>query len=121
MDRRWSFSLAALALLALALFPGSLRAQQDTNRLPDSSIEHTRPKSQPGMPARSRYYACDAPRAAQDRQSEQPVVRPLASFENGTIRPFEPGTPGSASAVQEHASDGQFALRLNQGYIVWDG
>ena len=47
-----------------------------------------------------------------------PPVRPLASFEDGTQAPF---TPAQSAAVQEHATDGAWALRVDKDWVAWDG
>ncbi len=51
------------------------------------------------------------------QQADLPPVKPLASFEDGTEAPF---TPAATAAVQEHATDGQWALRLDREWASWD-
>jgi hypothetical protein len=51
------------------------------------------------------------------RAAEAPV-KALASFEDGTVKPF---TPAATAAGQEHATDGTWALRLDSSYVCWDG
>ena len=50
-----------------------------------------------------------------------PTVRPLATFSNGTIAPFYVSAQGSAAASSEHAANSGRSLRLDKGYVVWDG
>lgn len=73
------------------------------------------------MPQWGRCYACGAALIARDTVAEGPAVRPLAGFEEGKIAPFSPSNPEGAAAVEEHATGGRFALRVNNGYVVWDG
>lgn len=49
---------------------------------------------------------------------ESPTL--LAGFENGTLAPFTAGG-AAATLVREHATEGRFALRLEKGYVAWDG
>ena len=52
---------------------------------------------------------------------ESDAARLLAGFENGpSLAPFAP-SDGGATSVREHATEGRFALRLEKGYVAWDG
>jgi hypothetical protein len=72
------------------------------------------------MPAWGHCYACGASLGAQ-QAAAGPPVRSLARFEDGTIKPFASGGSANASAVQEHAGPGGYALRLDKDYVTWDG
>jgi len=63
-------------------------------------------------------YVCGEDLTAATQVAEGPPVKPLASFEDGTVAPF---TPGASAAVEEHATDGRYAMRLDRDYISWDG
>ena len=89
--------------------PGALDAATAV-RCPDCGYRN--------MPAWGQCYACGESLAAVGQAAPGPAVRPLASFEDGTVKPF---TPAAAAAVNEHATDGRFALRLDKDYIAWDG
>ncbi len=70
------------------------------------------------MPAWGECYACGESLDTGATAAEGPPVRPLASFEDGTVAPF---TPAATAAVEEHATDGRFAMRLDESYVSWDG
>src|SRR5579871_715805 len=73
------------------------------------------------MPQWGKCYACGASLAAARVTSDAPTVRPLADFEDGKPAPFTGSSPQVVDAVKEHASHGQYALRVQNGYAVWDG
>ena len=50
-----------------------------------------------------------------------PNARPLVTFEDGKLSPFMASDPKSALVVTEHAAPGHRALRLQSGYVIWDG
>ena len=82
-------------------------------RCPDCSYRN--------LPAWGACYACGAGLAAAGiGAAEGPAVRPVASFEDGKMAPFAP-FEGASTVVEEHATDGQFAVRLDRGYLSWDG
>jgi len=89
--------------------PGELDPAQAV-RCPDCGYRN--------MPAWGKCYVCGASLQAAGPTVELPPVRPLASFEAGTVKPF---TPAATAAVQEHATDGQWAMRLDKGWVAWDG
>lgn len=66
------------------------------------------------MPEWKNCYACGA-----QLVTETKLIPPkiLASFENGKIAPFA----GKAQISGEHATDGAKSLKLEGGYISWDG
>jgi hypothetical protein len=70
------------------------------------------------MPEWGKCYVCGESLAAGAQAAEGPPVRQLASFEDGTVKPF---SEADAAAEEAHATDGRFALRLNKDYISWDG
>jgi len=70
------------------------------------------------MAAWGACYVCGESLAAGAQAFEGPPVRPLASFEDGTVAPF---TPAAAAAEEAHATDGRYALRLDKDFICWDG
>lgn len=70
------------------------------------------------MPAWGRCYVCGETLGAAAQASDLPPVRHLAGFEEGTVEPF---TPAEAAAVHDHATQGRYALRLDGGYVSWDG
>ena len=70
------------------------------------------------MPDWGRCYACGETLGVADTAAEGPDVKPLASFEDGTVAPF---TPAQTAAVEEHATDGRFSMRLDGEYVAWDG
>ncbi|MBM3500152.1 MAG: hypothetical protein FJX74_15965, partial [Armatimonadetes bacterium] len=70
------------------------------------------------MAAWRRCYACGETLGAAATEATGPATRLLASFEDGTVTPF---TPAATAAVEEHATQGRFAMRLDQEYVVWDG
>ena len=64
-------------------------------------------------------YACGATLiAGQNTQAIGPNVRTLASFEDGTVKPFT--TADNIKAVQEHATEGKYSVRLDRGYLLWE-
>jgi hypothetical protein len=65
------------------------------------------------MPAWKTCYGCGTPLEAK-KAAAGPPVRPLASFEEKN--PFDGGT-----ILEEHATDGKKALRLDKSYICMDG
>ena len=69
------------------------------------------------MPAWGKCYACGADLAGAATQADLPPVKPLASFEEGTEKPF---TPAATKPVQEHATDGKWALRLDKDWVSMD-
>jgi hypothetical protein len=89
--------------------PGALDAATAV-RCPDCGYRN--------MPAWGRCYACGETLAASEAGPDVPPLRPLASFEDGTVAPF---TPAATAAVEEHATDGRFAMRLDRSYVSWDG
>ena len=70
------------------------------------------------MAAWGRCYACGETLGAGTSEPVGPPTRLLASFEDGTETPF---TPAATAAVEEHATDGRFALRVDKDYAIWDG
>ncbi len=70
------------------------------------------------MPAWGKCYACGATLTAVT-QATGPAVRPLASFEDGTVKPF--GADAAAAATEEHATDGKWSLRVDKHWVSWDG
>ncbi len=68
------------------------------------------------MPAWGKCYVCgetlDAAAA-----TEGPASRLIASFEDGTEAPF---TPAATAAVEEHATDGTYSMRLDESYVSMD-
>ncbi len=70
------------------------------------------------MPAWGRCYACGAELGAVVRHADLPVVRQLAGFEEGSEAPF---TAAATAAVEEHATEGSYSLRLDSSYVSWDG
>lgn len=70
------------------------------------------------MPEWGKCYVCGETLAGATVESNLPPVKPLASFEDGTIKPF---SPGEGAAVQEHATDGQWAMRIDKNWMSWDG
>jgi hypothetical protein len=89
--------------------PGALDAATAV-RCPDCGYRN--------MPAWGRCYACGAELAAAGPVAELAPVRPLASFEDGTDKPF---TPAASKAVEEHATEGKWALRVDKDWVSWDG
>lgn len=87
--------------------PGALDAAAAV-RCPDCGYRN--------MPAWGQCYACGATLAAAAPAADIPPVKLLASFEEGTPAPF-----GAGTAVAQHATDGKFALRIDQGWAAWDG
>ncbi|MEI6503332.1 MAG: hypothetical protein WCP21_20155, partial [Armatimonadota bacterium] len=63
-------------------------------------------------------YVCGAELVAGAVESNLPPVKPLASFEDGSVKPF---TPGAGVAAQEHATDGAWSLRIDKNWMSWDG
>lgn len=68
------------------------------------------------LPAWGRCYACGAKLEAVAGAAAGPAVKPLCSFEDGKVKPFDNGR-----VVAEHATDGQFALRVDKNWSSWDG
>ena len=68
------------------------------------------------MPAWKKCYACGADLTQGSTAVTGPPVKLLASFEDGTVRPFDGGT-----ALTDHATDGRYSLRIDKGYSSWDG
>src|SRR5438128_2010368 len=66
-------------------------------------------------------HACGESLAAVRSTPEGPPVRLLADFEDGKIAPFAGSGPHVAEISREHATQGKFALRLQNGYAIWDG
>ncbi len=66
-------------------------------------------------------YACGETLGAQAETAQVPVVRPLAGFEDGKPAPFAGSGPDNVAAEAAHATEGKFALRLNNGYARWEG
>jgi hypothetical protein len=62
-------------------------------------------------------YACGETLQAATQAAELPAVKQIASFEDGTEKPF---TPAATKVVQEHATDGQWALRLDKDWVSCD-
>ncbi len=74
------------------------------------------------IPAWGRCYACGAPLTAGPAGGAGlPPILLLADFEEGKPAPFTGSAPGAAEAVIEHATKGRYALRVHNGYAVWDG
>jgi hypothetical protein len=71
------------------------------------------------MPAWGKCYACGEVLGAVQSVVNGPITRPLATFGDGTIKPFT--LADNAHAVKEHAPAGQNALRLDKQYILWEG
>ncbi len=69
------------------------------------------------MPEWGRCYACGAEVSHGTPATSGPDTRLLASFEEGTIEPFDGGAIG---VVAEHATDGRYALRIDGEYASWD-
>jgi len=53
--------------------------------------------------------------------AQGPTSRSLATFSDGSIAPFYVSGNGKASTTTEHAANGRRSLRLDSGYVVWDG
>jgi len=70
------------------------------------------------LPAWGHCYACGAELTATAQAPVGPAVRPLASFEDGTVQPF---SPAASAAVEEHATDGRWALRVDRDWVSWEG
>lgn len=70
------------------------------------------------MPQWGRCYACGEELKAAGPGPAGPPVKLLASFEDGTVKPF---TPAATAAVAEHATDGKYSMRLDKDWAAWDG
>jgi len=70
------------------------------------------------MPQWGQCYACGATLRAATEAQEGPPSKQLASFEEGKEAPF---TPAATAAVEQHATDGKFALRVDKDWAAWDG
>ncbi|MBI3923779.1 MAG: hypothetical protein HY318_20325, partial [Armatimonadetes bacterium] len=68
------------------------------------------------MPAWGKCYACGTTLTAAAQKAERPPTRLLISFEDGKAAPFDNG-----AAVEEHATDGKFSLRVDKNWASWDG
>lgn len=66
------------------------------------------------MPAWKTCYACGTPLEAKRTAPAGPPLKPITSFEGRN--PFSPGT-----VVDEHATDGKKALRIDRSYVCMDG
>lgn len=73
------------------------------------------------MPQWGHCYACGAALTARAAVANGPTMRPLVTFKNNSLAPFSPSDATSAAIVPEHAGDGRLALRVNKGYVAWDG
>jgi hypothetical protein len=77
------------------------------------------------MPQWNRCYACGAALVAQVTERQGPPTKPLTSFEEGKLAPWSASQ--AASVVKNHATQGQYALRLDKGYVLteepqsWEG
>ena len=65
-------------------------------------------------PSWGRCYACGAALEAGKSEAAGPPVKVITSFEEGN--PFDGGT-----VVEEHATDGKKALRIDHGFAAMDG
>lgn len=72
------------------------------------------------MPAWKSCYVCGATLEARGPVQGQ-AVRVLADFETAKLAPFEPSDAGAAILTTEHATQGTSALRLNKGFVSWNG
>jgi len=66
------------------------------------------------MPAWKTCYACGTPLEAAAAAPAGPPLKAITSFEDKS--PFDPGT-----VVEEHATDGRKALRIDRSYVSMDG
>ena len=66
------------------------------------------------MPEWKTCYACGTPLEARKAVASGPPVKPVASLEEKN--PFDGGT-----IVEEHATDGKKALRIDKSYVCMDG
>lgn len=64
-----------------------------------------------------RCYACGAVLTAR-AEVTGPPAKPLTSFEEGRLGPWSPSDAGGATVVNDHATQGRFALRLDKGYVL---
>ncbi len=63
-------------------------------------------------------YACGAALAASMSVNQGPQSLLLASFEDGKVNPISPAE--NVKVVQEHATDGKYALKIDKDYLSWD-
>lgn len=74
------------------------------------------------MPQWGRCYACGTDLAgASQARPEGPSSRPLIELKDGKSDPFTGSGAQVVAATKEHAGHGQYALRVQNGYAVWDG
>ncbi|MDQ3813434.1 MAG: hypothetical protein M3347_05730 [Armatimonadota bacterium] len=104
---------------------GSVLGQEEKPIAPPGPLEAATAVQCPdcgyrNMPQWGRCYACGETLTALGAVTEGPAVRPLVGFEEGK-NPFTPSATGGASVTAEHATEGRSALRVDKGYVVWDG
>jgi hypothetical protein len=69
------------------------------------------------MPEWGKCYVCGADLASAATKTDLPPVKQIASFEDGTVKPF---SPAATAAVQEHATDGKWSMRLDKDWVAMD-
>ncbi|MBV9868035.1 MAG: hypothetical protein JO316_21980 [Abitibacteriaceae bacterium] len=73
------------------------------------------------MPQWGHCYVCGAALTTRATVAAGPPAKLLTSFENNAITPFVAGGPNVAATVAEHATEGRYAMRVDKGYVIWDG